>query len=81
MFRNNTGVLKDKTGRPVKFGLCPGSSDIIGWTEGGVFLAIEVKLPNKTPTDNQWNFINRAKAAGCKAGFATSVDEALEILK
>jgi len=30
VFRNNTGVLKDKTGRPVKFGLCKGGSDIIG---------------------------------------------------
>lgn len=37
-FRNNTG----RRGR-VSYGLCPGSSDLIGWTKDGRFLAIEVK--------------------------------------
>ena len=31
LFRNNVGVLRDKRGNHVAYGLCPGSSDIIGW--------------------------------------------------
>ena len=30
VWRNNTGALQDKTGRLVRYGLCKGSSDIIG---------------------------------------------------
>ena len=30
LWRNNTGALKDATGRLVRYGLCPGSSDLIG---------------------------------------------------
>jgi hypothetical protein len=54
IFRNNTGSLQDANGRRVDFGLCKGSSDLIGWTEieitpamvgkkVAVFTAIEVK--------------------------------------
>lgn len=32
LFRNNTGAWKDPSGRIVKYGLCKGSSDLIGWT-------------------------------------------------
>lgn len=31
LFRNNVGKLPDINGRWVEFGLCPGSSDLIGW--------------------------------------------------
>ena len=31
LFRNNTGALMDQKGRLVKFGLCKGSSDLIGF--------------------------------------------------
>ena len=31
LFRNNTGALMDQNGRLVKFGLCKGSSDLIGF--------------------------------------------------
>jgi len=80
VFRNNTGALKDKTGRPVHFGLCPGSSDIIGWTDKGVFIAVEVKLPGNKLTEKQWNFIERAKKSGCKAGWASNTEDALDII-
>lgn len=40
---NNTGALRDKTGRPVRFGL-PGSADILGMmAPWGRIIAIECK--------------------------------------
>ena len=61
MFRNNTGSLQDANGRRVDFGLCKGSSDLIGWTEViitpemvgkkiAVFTAIEVKKAGWKPS-------------------------------
>ena len=43
VWRNNTGGLRDSTGRLIKFGLCVGSSDIIGIAPDGLFLAVECK--------------------------------------
>lgn len=66
-FRNNTGALRDKDGRLVRYGLCTGSSDIIccepvlitpdmvGQTIGR-FLAVEVKESGKKPTKDQLQF-------------------------
>jgi hypothetical protein len=31
LWRNNTGTLRDQHGRPVQFGLCKGSADLIGY--------------------------------------------------
>jgi len=78
-FRNNTGVLKDQNGRPVKFGLAVGSSDLIGWTKtdrGAIFTAIEVKRPGKKPTEKQQNFINTVNENGGIAFVAFSADDA-----
>lgn len=58
LFRNNTGALKDQDGRLVRYGLCTGSSDQIGWTpytvtpemvgkQIAIFTAIEVKRDEK----------------------------------
>jgi hypothetical protein len=90
LWRNNTGAIKDQTGRLVRFGLCKGSSDIIGITPVtitadmigkriGAFTAIEVKTPKGKPTDEQINFIQRVKDLGGFAGVARSVEEALNI--
>ena len=32
VFRNNVGLAWRRDGAPVRFGLCKGSSDLIGWT-------------------------------------------------
>lgn len=85
-WRNNTGVLRDERGRPVKFGLCEGSSDLIGITEViitadmvgkkiGRFTAIEVKQLGKRPTDDQSRFLDVVKARGGAATWVTSVDD------
>ena len=53
-FRNNTGWASQER---TKYGLCNGSSDIIGILPDGRFLAIEVKTTGKKPTIKQLNFI------------------------
>ena len=63
------------------FGLCVGSSDIIGIHKPtGRFLAIEVKTKTGKPTKEQLNFIEQVRAANGIAGLARSVQEALDLL-
>jgi len=79
LWRNNTGVLKDKTGRPIKFGLCKGSSDLVGICTDGKFLAVEVKKDGGRIRPEQHVFIAAVNKAGGRAGIARSVDEAMKI--
>ncbi|MBX9594678.1 MAG: VRR-NUC domain-containing protein [Roseomonas sp.] len=89
LFRNNTGSLKDHTGRVVSFGLFKGSSDLIGFRSIAVtpemvgqrlavFVALEVKAPGgRHPvTDDQRRFLDAVAAAGGIAGVARDPDEA-----
>lgn len=61
-------------------GLCVGSSDLIGWTDDGRFLAVEVKFGRGRPTDQQSKFVEAVNRAGGVAGVVWSVDEALALL-
>ena len=63
--------------RPIHYGLCEGSSDLIGWTKTGQFLAVEAKNTTK-PTVEQTSFIGAVNWAGGVAFIAHSPDEALE---
>lgn len=54
--------------------------DIYGVSNGVPFF-IEAKQPGKKPTARQEREIAAWRAAGAKAGVATSVNEALEILQ
>lgn len=58
IWRNNVGALSDVTGRVVKYGLCPGSADLIGILRPGRFFALEVKTDRKgsKPSDDQINW-------------------------
>jgi hypothetical protein len=84
MFKNNVGMYTDQRGNVIRYGLCKGSSDLIGWTpvtitedmvgkKIAVFTAIEVKL-NKNgkykATDLQKAFISAVNNAGGFAGVA-----------
>ena len=80
IFRNNTGVLKNAAGIPIKFGLCVGSSDLIGIAPGGRFLAVEIKTPTGKATTEQLRFIEAVRARGGVAGIARSPAEALALL-
>ena len=77
VFRNNTGVLQDKNGRPVKFGLCVGSADIIGIYKGR-FLACECKATGKCvkPDSAQDKFLKMINAQG---GIAFECDDPKKI--
>ena len=79
IWRNNTGVLPDSRGIPVRFGLCPGSSDLIGIAPGGVFVAIEVKNAKGRVSEEQTRFIDAVVAKGGRAGVARSALEAVAI--
>ena len=79
VFRNNTGAVKDGD-RFIRYGLCKGSSDIIGLTPSGQFLAVEVKKRTGKPTKEQLTFIDAINEQGGIAGIARSVEDALLLL-
>jgi VRR-NUC domain len=69
IFRNNVGRLKDRNGRWVQYGLCVGSSDLIGYLPVtitpehvgqtlAVFVAIEAKSATGTLRPEQRQFLN-----------------------
>lgn len=67
--------------RMVPCGLCKGSSDLIGVTPAGRFLAVEVKTPTGKPSKEQINFIARVQEQGGVAGIARSPADALALLE
>ena len=93
LFRNETGMLPDpRTGKWVQFGLCKGSSDLIGFKEIvideshlgqklAVFISLEVKTKRGKLSDMQHNWLQVVKNAGGITGVARNVAEALNILK
>ena len=91
VFRNNTGTLRDQHGRPVQFGLCKGSADLIGWTTRtvtqemvgqriAVFTSIEVKTPTGRLRPEQQAWLGVVRGAGGIAGVARSVSDAEDLL-
>lgn len=80
IWRNNVGVLPDRTGVPIRFGLCVGSSDLIGIAPDGRFLAVEVKTKTGRVRPEQQRFIDAVIAKGGIAGVARSPSEALDLL-
>lgn len=87
LFRNNVGRLRDATGRYVTYGLCVGSSDVIGWTRVtvtpamvgrtiAVFTAFECKVGRNTTTVEQGAFLAAVKAQGGIAAVVRRVEDA-----
>jgi hypothetical protein len=73
--------------RPLRAGLCPGSSDLIGWRTVtvtpemvgrriAVFAAVEVKSARGRISAEQQQFLEVVRSAGGIAGVARSVEEA-----
>lgn len=71
-WRNNTRVVRIG-GRLVRFG-APGSPDIIGVVNGR-FLAIEVKKPGKSPTEEQERFMQELTMNGAIVIVASCVED------
>lgn len=87
LFRNNVGKLQDRTGRWVQYGLCVGSSDLIGYLPVtitpehvgrtlAVFVAIEAKSATGTLRPEQRQFLNVAGQHGAITCLARAVEDA-----
>lgn len=80
IWRNNTGKFQDKTGRWVQFGLCVGSSDLIGIYKGR-FLALEIKKPGGAVRPEQKQFIDMVNKAGGIGAIIYDADEIETLLR
>lgn len=91
LFRNNTGVLKDERGVPVRFGLATGSSDLIGFVPVtvtpdmvgqtlAVFASVEVKTPTGRVRSEQADWIAMIRRFGGLAGIARTDQDLTDIL-
>jgi len=86
LWRNNTGIATHhdaSTGREfrVRYGLCVGSSDLIGILgPAGRLVALEVKRPGEKPTDEQARFLALVRRQGGFATVVCSAEQALEAL-
>jgi hypothetical protein len=86
MFRNNVGQIGG-----LSFGLCVGSSDLIGFTSKtitlddvgktiAVFTAIEVKTPTGKVSPQQTAFIEVVNRSGGIGAIVRSIDDATNLL-
>lgn len=91
LFRNNVGGLRDAQGRYVRYGLCVGSSDLIGLRSlvitpkmigqrMAIFVALEAKSEFGRATDEQRRFIDMVGLMGGAAGIVRSEEDAMRIL-
>ena len=91
LWRNNVGSMIDKKGQMVTFGLCPGSSDLIGLESIVItpdmigktmarFLAIEVKSEKGKASESQSKFLEMVRAMGGIGILARSVEDVHEIM-
>jgi len=89
LFRQNVGMLKDERGRMVRFGLHPGSADLIGWRtvtitpdmvgkQVAVFASVEVKTDSGRVKPEQQNWLEQVTKAGGLAVVARSPEQAAE---
>lgn len=65
----------------VTTGLCKGSADLVGVTQDGRFVAIEVKTETGRLSPEQRNWLEAMRARGALAGVARSPEEALAIVR
>lgn len=91
VFRNNVGVAHFPDGSVVRYGLCPGSADLIGWREVTItpdmvgqtfaqFLSVECKAPKGRTTDKQDAWFFAVKRGGGVALVARSVEDVRHLL-
>lgn len=91
LWRNNTGALVDQQGRFVRFGLCKGSSDLIGLRSLEItpelvgqrlaqFVALEVKSASGVVSPEQRAFLRVVQELGGVAAVCRSVEEAEQLL-
>lgn len=85
LFRNNVGLCKNEH-TIIVYGLCPGSSDLIGWTtieitpemlgkKIAVFTAVEIKTEKGIVSADQKNFLENVKNAGGLAKIIRNIED------
>ncbi len=91
LWRNNTGALVDQQGRFVRFGLCKGSSDLIGLRSVVVtpemvgqrlaqFVALEIKTVSGTVSPEQRTFLQLVQQLGGLGAVCRSIAQAQAVL-
>jgi len=91
LWRNNTGALVDQQRRFVRFGLCKGSSDLIGLRSLEItpelvgqrlaqFVALEVKAAQGVVSPEQRAFLRLVEELGGVAGVCRSIEQARAVL-
>ena len=91
LWRNNTGALVDQQGRFVRFGLCKGSSDLIGLRSLEItpemvgqrvaqFVALEVKSASGVIRSEQRAFLQLVQQLGGVAAVCRSIEQAQAVL-
>lgn len=78
--RTNSGVFYTKDGTPVRIGI-PGMSDLQGHRPDGRCFYLEVKKPGQKPRENQLRFLDAMRSTGAIAGWADSVEKAVEVVE
>lgn len=92
LWRNNVGTLPRPGGGLLRFGLCRGSSDLIGFKsitvtpemvgrKLAVFVGAECKTRYAYPSKAQKGFIRVVKDAGGFAGVFRNLDNLLDIME
>lgn len=81
LWRNNVGLArhfdpKTHETQTVKYGLANGSADLVGLLDGR-FIALEVKKPGESPTDEQVRWLELVRKCGGFAAVVTSAEDAL----
>lgn len=79
VFRSQVGLFYTQYGEMINIGI-KGESDIRGHRPDGRAFYIEAKTPIGKHREEQKKFIKAMKESGALAGFANSVDQALEIV-
>ena len=92
LWRNNSGALVDQQGRLVRFGLCKGSSDLIGLRTLVItpdlvgqrlaqFVALEIKTARGVVSPEQRAFLDLVEQLGGLAAICRSVEAAEQTLQ
>lgn len=81
LFRNNVGLFYTKIGTPVRCGLCPGGSDLVGFMNNGRWLSVEVKSPRGREQQDQIAFALLVQRFHGVAFTAHSVEEFIDKIK
>lgn len=77
--RCNTGIFYTKDGRTVKIGE-KGHSDLYGHRPDGRAFYLEIKTPAGQASQEQIDFIEAMYRSGAVAGFARTVEGALQVV-